>query len=456
MKNSKKLKLILMILISVLIILVGFIGIYVKKGVSYKNILPEYELASDLKGSTVVEFKVDDTVETKYYDKEGKEVDSSKVTDKNKKNYTKEEIPSNAEENLNVENYKKSVEIMKERLEFLQADQYKIDLDNKTGKIVLAFEDDYPDDIKSFLQMEGKFELIDVDTEDVVLTHNDFTKAEGSYATMDDGVNISYVAYINLKLNNAGLEKVNNIEKYRVDSETEDTEDSNTGFKVMFDTEEIATISDDDILLNNKTLRITIAKDLTDETETNSVLNTNAIVSELATIGKMPVIYNITAEEYIQSNVNYFIPYMVMGLIAICIIIGVYFVIKYKAKGLLGCIAFAANIALFLIMIRLTNIKISLNGFAGILGLILLNTILVNNILKCIKEKDKTFSENVKAAYLKTLDAFLVMLIIFVVFAFSSMTVINSMGLLVFWGWIVILLGNLIFTLPLLSVASKK
>ena len=456
MKNSKKLKLILMILISVLIILVGFIGIYVKKGVSYKNILPEYELASDLKGSTVVEFEVDDTVETKYYDKEGKEVDSSEVTDENKKNYTTEEIPVNSEENLNVENYKKSVEIMKGRLEFLQADQYKIDLDDKTGKIVLAFEDDYPDDIKSFLQMEGKFELIDVDTEDVVLTHNDFIKAEGSYASMDDGVNISYVAYINLKLNNAGLEKLNNIEKYRVDSETENTEDSNTGFKVMFDTEEIATISDDDILLNNKTLRITIAKDLTDETEINSVLNTNAIVSELATIGKMPVIYNITAEEYIQSNVNNFIPYIVIGLIAICIIIAIYFIIKYKAKGLLGCIAFAANIALFLIMIRLTSIQLSLNGFAGILGLILLNTILVNNILKCTKQKEKTFSENIKSAYLKTLDSFIVMLIILVVFAFSSMTVINSMGLLVFWGWIVILLGNLIFTLPLLSVASKK
>ena len=42
-----------MILICVLISLIGFLGIYSKVGNSYKNILPEYELASDLKGSTL-------------------------------------------------------------------------------------------------------------------------------------------------------------------------------------------------------------------------------------------------------------------------------------------------------------------------------------------------------------------------------------------------------------------
>ena len=97
-----------------------------------------------------------------------------------------------------------------------------------------------------------------------------------------------------------------------------------------------------------------------------------------------------------------------------------------------------------------------MNGFAGILGLIVLNTILIDNILKDIKNKEKTFSENIKSAYLKTIDALIIMLIIFVVFAFSKMTVINSMGLLVFWGWTVIVLGNLMLTVPMLSIANKK
>ena len=148
MKISKKLKLALIILICVLIILIGFFGIYKKKGNQYKNILPEYELASDLKGSTVLEFEIDEGTDTIYYDKEGKKVDSSTITEENEKDYTKKEVLINEKENLNTENYKKASDIMKKRLQFLQADQYRIDLDEKTGKIALTFEDDYPDDIK--------------------------------------------------------------------------------------------------------------------------------------------------------------------------------------------------------------------------------------------------------------------------------------------------------------------
>lgn len=453
MKNSKKLKLTLMILVCVLIILVGFLGIYSKKGNSYKNILPKYELASDLTGSTILEFEVDDSTNTKYYDKDGKEVDSSKVTEKNEKDYKKEEIPVNAKESLTEGNYEKVVAIMKQRLNFLQADQYRLDLDKKSGKIVLTFEDDYPDDIKSFLPMEGKVELVDSNTEDIILTNSDFTKAEATYAALDAMGDGAYSVYINLKLNASGIEKINNIDKYKT---SEDSESKENETKLLFDGEEIATVSYEDIILNNKTLRITTGKNLTSSSEINTKLNTSTIVSKFATFGKMPVIYNATAEEYINSSVVNYMNYIIIGIGAICIAISICLIIGYKFKGLLSVISFAANIALFLILIRLTKVQISLNGFAGILGLIVLNTILIDNILKDIKNKEKTFSENIKSAYLKTIDALIIMLIIFVVFAFSKMTVINSMGLLVFWGWTVIVLGNLMLTVPMLSIANKK
>lgn len=456
MKSSKKLKLTLMILICVLIILIGFVGIYLKKGNSYKNILPNYELTSDLKGSTILELEVDDSTETVYYDKNGNEVDSSDVTEDNEGDYTKEEVPANAEENLTKGNYKKVINIMKQRLEFLNTDQYKLDLDKKSGKIILTFEDDYPDDIQSFIKMEGKLEFIDSATEDVILSHNDFSKAEATYAALDDG---SYNVYINLKLNKSGLEKINNIDKYKT-SETseEDAEEDTTESKaqLLFDGEEIAEVAYDDILLNNKTLRITTGESLTSNSTINSKLNTATIVSKFATMGKLPVTYTISAEEYINSSVANYLNYIVIGIVIICVIVSVYLIIKYKTKGLLSVISFVANIALFLILIRVTDVQVSLNGFAGILGLIVLNTILVNNMLKNINNKDKVFSENIKMAYINSIDAFVVMLIVLAVFAFSNMTVINSMGLLVFWGWLVIALGNLLFTVPMLNIASKK
>lgn len=453
MKNSKKLKLTLMILICTLIILIGFLGIYFKRGNSYKNILPEYKLASDLTGSTILEFEIDDSTNTKYYDRDGKEVASTEVTEKNEKDYKKEEIPVNAKENLTEENYEKVVSIMKQRLNFLKADQYKIDLDKKSGKIVLTFEDDYPDDIKLFLQMEGKLEIVDSTTEEVVLTYTDFTKAQTDYAVLDNG---KYVVYLNFKLNEFGLDKINNIDKYKAVIDSESNQDKENKGKILFDGELIEEVSYNDFLLKGKTLRITTAKDLESNSEINSKLNTSTIVSKLATFGKLPVVYNITAEEYINSNVANYLNYIIIGIGVITITIFIYLIIRYRFKGLLSVISFAANAALFLILIRITKIQMSLNGLAGLLGLIVLNALLIDNILKCINNDEKTFSENIKSAYLKTIDAIIVMLIIFAVFAFSKMTVISSTGLLVFWGWTVIILGNLMLTVPMLSIVNKK
>ena len=61
-----------------------------------------------------------------------------------------------------------------------------------------------------------------------------------------------------------------------------------------------------------------------------------------------------------------------------------------------------------------------------------------------------------KEAYLKSIDVLIISLIIFAVFAFSKMTVISTMGLLLFWGWLVVVLGNLLLTVPILKIGGKE
>ena len=105
MKTTKKrLKLALLILICIAIILVGFCGIYVKDKNKYSNKIPNYKLATDLKGTTVLELDVDTSTNKNYYDSEGKKVDSSEVTDENKSNYTEKEEKVNLDENLTKDN----------------------------------------------------------------------------------------------------------------------------------------------------------------------------------------------------------------------------------------------------------------------------------------------------------------------------------------------------------------
>ena len=453
MKISKKLKLILQILICILIILIGIVGVYEKRGNMYKNIFPHtYTLGSDINGITIIEFRPDDSIETTYYDKDGKEVDSSTITEKNEKDYEKKEIPVNAEESLNLSNYEISLKIMEDRLNLLDADQYKLDLDEENGIITLRVEDDYLQDIESILPMQGSLKLIDSISEEVIIDYTDFKSAESTYASLTK----EYRTYINFKLNDSGLEKINNIDKYKTAQTNDKGEQEVSSIIIMFDTDKVAEISYDDILLSGKTLRLTTGSGLTSDADINSQINLDTMASKLATIGRMPVVYSLTAEEFVKTDIGNIINYILIALIALSAACSVFLIFKYKVKGLLAVLGFVTNISIFLIIIRITKIQISLNSFAGMFGLIILNNILLNNLLKCIKNKDKVFSENIKDAYLKTLDVIVIMLIILIVLAFSGMTVINTVGLVLFWGWVITVFGNLIFTVPMLSKAKNK
>lgn len=452
MKKVKTLKAILIILICILIMMVGFVGIFKKQGNSYKNILPEFKLASDIKGENVLEFEVDNSKQTIYYDKEGKKVDSSKVTEENEGDYNKVEEPVNLDDDLTTQNYQKVIEIMKKRLEFLKVDQYRLDLDNNTGKIILTFKDDYEDDVKSFLPMEGKLQLVDTNSSDTILDYADFTSIDATYASKDDG---SYDIYLNLKLNNSGLEKYKGFDNYKNATNGDEAETSNK-FKILFDGEELYELEYSNLVLTGKTLRITTSSNVTSNSTIQSKMNMNTVVSKLSTIGKLPVVYKLSAQEYVNSTVSQKnINCIIIVLAILCLILSLYFIIRFKFNGVLAVIAFVTNIALFLILIRLTKVEISLNGFAGMFGLIILNTILVNNILKNIKNTDKNFAENIKGGYFESLDVLIVSLILFAVFSFASMATISSTGLVFFWGWTVAVLGNLLFTVPLLSVCNK-
>ena len=464
MKNTDKLKLILIILICVLVILFGFIGAYKKQGNLYKNILKDYKFASDIKGSTVMEFEVDDSVNTKYYDADGNEVEADSIEEGQEENYTTTEIPVNQEEELTVENYEKTVKIMKKRLSFLKADQYKIDLDKNTGKIVLTIDDDYIEDIENLLPLEGKLQLIDSKTEDVILDYTDFDSAEASYVSLDDGYN----TYITLKLNKSGLEKIKNIDKYKVvetqntenteesEETSTDTTDTTPKFKLMFDSDEICEMEyDKNLLLSGKVLRITTKSEISSSSTLNSQLNINTVVSKLATYGKLPIIYTLSAEEFVKADILNYNNYIIISVIVICALLVIYLIFKYKLNGIIASLGFITSIAIAIMLIKMIGIAISLNVIAAIAAIIILNTVLLTNLLKELSNKEKDFKENVKDAYLKVVDLCVIITIILIVFAFANMTVISSVGLVLFWGYVSTLVGNLIFTVPMLYIINN-
>lgn len=461
MKKIKVLKLILITLICIAIMLIGFFGIYVKYKNQYIDKTGDFTLASDLKGTTVIELEVDGTINTVYYDKNGNEVEiTDEETDTSE--YTKKEEPVNKEENMNLQNYEKTVEILKERLKFLGTEQYSIDLNKTTGKIFISFESKYHEDVESIIPMEGKLQIKDKITEDIILDYTDFNYAETSYASTENG----YTIFVSFKLNDSGLNKIKDIDKYKTVSkdtveqdEKEEEEESKEEPQavIIFDKEEIDLVSYDKLELLGKKLRVTTQKDITDTDTINSKLNTGTVITKLSNIGKTPLKYELIAEEYINSSIDENIIKIALISMSIILLLAiVLFIVKYKIIGLFASIGIITNIALFIIIIKTTKIAISLNCIAVTLPLIILNIMLVKNMLESLKNKEKTFKSNIGAAYLKTKDLIVIIAIAFIVFAFSSMTLINTMGLFIFWGWLVILLGTLIFTVPFLALSKNE
>lgn len=158
--KNNTLKIILAILVIILISLISFIGIFVKDKNKMRNILPDYELGMDLAGGRTFSIKPDESVERKYYDENGNEIDSSEKEDG--KEYTIKEINEDEEITLNDESYEKVKEVIMERLKTLGITEYEVRKNASNGEIYITIpENSNTDIIISDMTPSGEFKIID-------------------------------------------------------------------------------------------------------------------------------------------------------------------------------------------------------------------------------------------------------------------------------------------------------
>lgn len=173
----RKVKILTIILLIILVTMVAFFGVYFKVQNRMENKVEGYSYAMDLDGARVIRLKVDETTETIVKDADGNEVaDGSSLTDEEitEKGYTKEETPVNNSENLTVENYEKAKKIIETRLQNANVSNYVVKLDSTTGDIIVEItEDSQTDAIVSMLDSEGTFEILDTETNEVLLNNDD-------------------------------------------------------------------------------------------------------------------------------------------------------------------------------------------------------------------------------------------------------------------------------------------
>ena len=494
----KKIKIITMIVLIILIAMVSFFGVYTQVQNRMENQVREYALDMDLDGARYVRLSVNKESTDVIKDAEGNEVETDEeMTDEQiaENGYTKESVPNNSEDVLTVENYEKTKKIIAERLETQVVGEYEISLDNETGDILVQIpENTHTDTFVSNMNTVGKFEIIDASTKEVLMDNNDIKKVNVMYGSDSTTSTSGTTVYLNIEFNKQGTEKLENISNTYVKTEedttnttAEDTnttaEDTNTAetentttedgtsaetdtteakeITMKIDDEEIMTTSFDEPIENGR-LQLSMGTATTDVGTLQDNISRATSIASVLDSGNLPIQYDIALNEYVLSDItNTHIEYLALAVGIVLLIGFIILIVRYRVNGLLSAIAFIGLISLYLLVIRYTNVSVSIQGIVGIIVTIILNYIFVNKILLTIKKSENnkklaTIKEGIKESYKEFFMKLIPICISVIVFCFINWTTISSFGMVMFWGITLIALYNYLITATMLKVKAEK
>ncbi|MFQ9264348.1 MAG: hypothetical protein ACLR44_04540 [Clostridia bacterium] len=449
MKNIKILTIILLI---VLVSMIGFFGIYKQNKNQMSNIVKDYSYAMDLNGARTLKLVLNS---------------------------------ENSDEEKTEENYQKAKTIIEKRLKKLGVEEYKIALNSENGEMIIQMpENTSTDSIVSNLTTVGKFEIIDSETNEVLLDNNSIQSSSVLYNTTTSGTSV----YLEIAFNKEGKSKLEEVSKTYVKSKntttsenntstenttTEDTnssEETNTTTDTTTSTEKKITmkIDDKEIMstyfeepITTGKIQLSVGSASTDTTTLNGYIQQAQNVATELDCGKLPVKYDLEKNQYILSNISkQDLTYIVIAITVIAVIAIIILTIKYKSNGLLTGIAYVGFTALYLLLIRYTNVTISIESIFAIAIVLILNYIftamLLYNIKKLKEEKtENVMNESISKTYIKFFDRIIPICIMVVAFCFVKWTPMSSFGMTAFWGIVMIAIYNAVVTNSLMKIKNK-
>ena len=461
MKINKGIRISIIILVVILMSIISFVGIYVQNQNRMENIVPEYQWGMDIEGSRKIVVSVSDEVEEVRYDANGNVIADSDTTTEVART---EENPVNTEESKTAENYKKSRQIIEKRLKEMQVADYTIRENEENGSLTIQIpENDDTDMVVGNLITVGKFEILDDQTEEVLMTNADIASATAGYGTTASGTT---AIFVNIQFNNDGKEKLRNITQQYVDTEVQTntvSEDTQTNEEAQNTQTNGETANTTDTETQTKRIRINIdgqtlltpyfEEEITDgliqlsvgstssSTTTSELQNYLIQAQAMATIlnnGDMPLTYEMEQNKFVASDIT---PQMlqIVGYVglAVLVILVLYMIVRYRKEGFFLGIALLGYVAALLLIIRYANVMVTIDGMLAIALVTLVNFWFLVKLMKMGQEV-----EDAKIAFRKVVQHIAWVLIpiavIAVVFTFAAWLPIFSFGMIIFWG---ILLG---------------
>ena len=459
-KNAMKIvKILTIIFLIVLVSMIGFFGIYKQNKNQVSNVMKDYSYAMDIKGSRTLKLALNS---------------------------------ENGDDVKTEENYKTAKNVIEKRLKKLGVEEYKISLNEQNGQMIVQIpENTNTDTIVSNLTTVGKFEILDSETNEVLLDNSSVKSSSVLYNTTTSGTTV----YLEIAFDKNGKNKLEEISKTYVKSENNTTEDNNTSTEntasevtetnteetnteetnttsekststekkitMKIDDEEIMSTAFDEAITTGK-IQLSVGKASTDTKTINGYVTQAQNVATVLDSGKLPVKYDMEKNQYILSNItNKELSYVAIT-IAVVVVIGlIVLIVKYKFNGLLAGISYIGLTALYGILLRYTNVTISIESIFAIVMILLLNYIFTNMILKNVKEIGKETSEKIvnkstASAYVKFFNRIVPICVMVIAFCFAKWIPMSSFGMTAFWGLVIIAVYNAIVTRYLLKVKVES
>ncbi len=432
---------ILAILIILAISLISFVGIYVKRGNDRVNLIPNYQLSKDLKGTRTVKLTVDASTKELVFDSNGNVSEDGLDSEGNlKEGYSKKDEPVNPKENLKEENYKLSKEIIEKRLSSYGVNDYAVRLNNENGEIIVElYETKNTDTVIYNLEYFGEFTVNDSETKETLLSNRDVKSAKAVYGTTEVGTTV----YLSIEFNKEGKKKLQEISKNYIETKDEEGKSTTKKVTINIDGQQLTEtyFAEENI---EGLLQLSVGSATTDVETIQSYLEQASSIASLIDAGKMPIKYVVSSNNNLSTGINQAILKICIYSIGLIIFVAlVYLCIKYKVNGILLSISYVGYMALLLIVLRYTNVMLSIDAICAFITLLFANYIFIKYALKGIS-KGINKKELVKQTYLRYISILIPVLLMSIVFTFMKWIPVASIGMVLFWGLIVMFIYNYI------------
>lgn len=412
---------ILTIIIIMLVSLGSFVGIFKLEQNAMKNIIPDYELGMDLYGARHIVAKVDDT---------------------------------NAEDMRTYDNYIKSKEIIEERLKFLEISDYLVRLDDATGEIDIEIPEDATTDyFAEYTRMQGKFTMTDDETSEVLLDNNSLKKASIQYGTSSAGTTV----YLVIEFNKEGSSKLQEVSKTYIKSTDSEGNDTTKKVKMSIDDQTIMTTYFGEEMTDG-IMQIPLGT-TTDATDIQNYLKQASNISGFLNTEPLPIKYSVDINRFEYSDITEnTLKIATIVLASIFAIMLIYMIIKYKANGILGALANVGFLALLLLAIRYGKVTLTLTGIAGIAIATIIEYVITMLVIKQYnKDTDEaTVNKNVKNVMSNSAKTIAPILIMSVIFALIKWEQIASIGMVLFWAILIMVVYNAIILATKFYITKKN